>query len=195
IVTPTLIIINILLYIYNYASNKQDAINGLSVKQANELGGMHYQSGFLSYVTSLFIHGSLSHIMMNMLALYATGWVIAQFYGAWLHVIGYFVSGTVGNMLVAIIEPTNRSVGASTAIFGLLGLMLVASFMPEKYKNGLRLQPLYTLMIVIIAIVMPMILGLTNVNILAHVTGLISGMVYGLITMAWIIYSHRKNPE
>jgi membrane associated rhomboid family serine protease len=81
--------------------------------------------GWYRLVTAMFLHGFLFHLIMNMLALYWIGSAVEQYLGPVRYVGLYFVSGLAGSAGALVVTPTQPVVGASGAIFGVLGAMLI----------------------------------------------------------------------
>ena len=84
-------------------------------------------AGALSSVTSLFLHGSLSHLLGNMLALWVFGRRVEDACGPWRFLAFYLLAGTFADILfiVAQLDSPIPSIGASGAIFGLMGAYLL----------------------------------------------------------------------
>ena len=72
-------------------------------------------------VTACFLHASFPHILVNSMSLNNLGPLVEQWFGAERFVCTYLVSGVAGNMLSYRVGRSPLSVGASGAIFGLLG--------------------------------------------------------------------------
>jgi len=72
-------------------------------------------------VTACFLHASIPHILVNSMSLNNLGPSVEQWFGAERFVCTYLVSGVAGNMLSYGVGRSPLSVGASGAIFGLLG--------------------------------------------------------------------------
>jgi uridine nucleosidase len=72
-------------------------------------------------VTACFLHASIPHILVNSMSLNNLGPAVEQWFGAERFVCTYLVSGVAGNMLSYGVGRSPLSVGASGAIFGLLG--------------------------------------------------------------------------
>lgn len=72
------------------------------------------------FVTAIFAHGSVEHLLMNMVSLYWLGTMIEDIHGKLKFAILFFVSGIFGNIAFALFA-NGSAVGASGAIFGLLG--------------------------------------------------------------------------
>jgi len=75
-------------------------------------------------VTSMFLHGSLLHIAFNMLALWQAGQLIERLFGSLRFATLYMIAGVCGSLASVLWNPHVNSVGASGAIFGILGGLL-----------------------------------------------------------------------
>ncbi|WP_317451877.1 rhomboid family intramembrane serine protease [Microbacterium sp. NIBRBAC000506063] len=76
-------------------------------------------------LTPLLVHGGFFHLALNMLALYVIGRSLEPMLGKWRFLALYLISGLGGSVAVALISPLTPVVGASGAIFGLFGALLV----------------------------------------------------------------------
>lgn len=129
-------------------------------------------------VTSVFLHGGLIHLICNMYSLYVIGPQLESFFGKVKYAIIFIGSGVIGNLLsMAFLQDTYVSVGASGAIFGLLGALLYFGYHYRVYLSGVIKSQIIPL------IILNLIIGFvgTSINNLAHIGGLIGGV---LISMA-----------
>ena len=80
-----------------------------------------------TFVTSIFLHAGFTHIFFNMLALFSFGPYLERKLGSKNFLVLYFLSGIVGNLLFMLLSlrPEIPAVGASGAIFGILGALAV----------------------------------------------------------------------
>jgi membrane associated rhomboid family serine protease len=76
-------------------------------------------------VTSLFAHGSPLHLIFNMYSLFVLGRLLEPAFGHARFAALYFISGLGGSIAVLLLAPSSPVLGASGAIFGLLGALLV----------------------------------------------------------------------
>jgi membrane associated rhomboid family serine protease len=76
-------------------------------------------------ITSGFLHASILHIGSNMLALFFIGRALEPALGSLRLGVIYFVSLAAGSLGVIILEPNALSIGASGAIFGLMGAFVI----------------------------------------------------------------------
>ncbi|CAN0455301.1 unnamed protein product, partial [Discosporangium mesarthrocarpum] len=72
-------------------------------------------------LTPVFLHGSLAHLLVNSYSLSAVGPVVERVMGKGRFLGIYLLSGVAGNVLSCIVNPTMPAVGASGAIFGMIG--------------------------------------------------------------------------
>jgi len=84
-------------------------------------------AGALSSITSMFLHGGLSHLLGNMLALWVFGRRVEDACGPWRFLAFYLLAGTFADVLFTIAQYNSPipSIGASGAIFGLMGAYLL----------------------------------------------------------------------
>lgn len=129
-------------------------------------------------LTNTFLHGGIMHIVANMYTLIFVGIFLEPVMGKWLYLGAYLLTGILASWTSVWWHDAVVSVGASGAIFGLYGvflaLMLTRIFHPEFSKVFLSST--------LIFIAFNLIMGLTgSIDNAAHVGGLISGFVVGLL--------------
>ena len=127
-------------------------------------------------VTSMFVHspGSYLHILFNMFSLFVIGPSLEAALGRWRVVSLYMLSGVGGSVAVLFLTPTTGVLGASGAIFGLLG----AFFIIQRSLGGRNVQ-------IIIVIGINLVIGfiIPNVAWQAHVGGLIVGGIVAYVLL------------
>jgi membrane associated rhomboid family serine protease len=126
-------------------------------------------------ITALFVHSqtSLLHILFNMYSLFIFGPIIERMLGRGRYLALYLLSGLGGSVAVLLIAPTTPVVGASGAIFGLLG----AFFVIQRRLGGNNIQ-------ILIVIGLNLVIGFlpgTNIAWQAHVGGLITGAAVAFV--------------
>lgn len=178
IVTYLIIAVNIIMFLISvYFSNNIMDINNnvLEIMGAKDntliLNGQYYR-----LFTSMFLHGGLIHISMNMYSLYILGKIVEKFYGRIKYIFIYFVSGICASILSFIMTP-QMSVGASGAIFGMLGATFVMAY---KLKDQIGKDFLKNIIFVIIANI-AMSMAVPNIDLYAHLGGLVSGTILSAI--------------
>lgn len=129
-------------------------------------------------ITCNWLHGGVFHILANMLSLLVIGIRLEQEFGFIRVGLLYIISGFGGSLLSALFIQSNISVGASGALFGLLGSMLSELITNWTiYTN--KIAAFFTL-VVIIAINLAVGI-LPHVDNFAHIGGFISGFLLGFV--------------
>ncbi|MGZ5199668.1 MAG: rhomboid family intramembrane serine protease [Telluria sp.] len=83
-------------------------------------------------VTSMFLHGSLLHIAFNMFALWQVGRLVERMFGSLRFFALYMIAGVCGSVASVLWNPHVNSVGASGAIFGIIGGLLAFIRRPDS---------------------------------------------------------------
>ncbi len=124
-------------------------------------------------VTAIFLHAGLLHIAMNLWCLIDLGPQVESLFTTAKFIVIYLVTGISSFLLSLWYKPLVLSIGASGAIFGLIGVLIGASFhhghLGKAYRSQLWRWVVYML-----------IFGLFfSVDNAAHIGGLASGLVFG----------------
>ena len=180
IVTYILMGINIAMFILTYLLYflSKGTIN---LEQLLAVDSSLIKSGeYYRLITGTFLHaGPLImpfHLLFNMYALYVIGSQVENFIGKWKFLIVYFASALMGSLLSSVILG-GISIGASGAIFGLIGSLAYFGYHYRVYFG----QVLKTQIIPLIVINLALGFLLTGIDNVAHIGGLIGGI---LATMA-----------
>ena len=174
-ITYTLILINIviwlcmILYLNRFSDVKLLEVGGLV--HFNVVHGEWYR-----LISSMFLHFNFEHILMNMLSLFIFGKIVESIIGSWRMLIIYIISGLYGNFVSLSFNTTTISVGASGAIFGLIGSIFVIMYLSKNFNKKMIGQLLIALFVLIV-----FSLFMSNINIMAHLGGFISGVLITLI--------------
>jgi membrane associated rhomboid family serine protease len=137
------------------------------------------------FITPIFLHGGVLHIIFNLLFQVRTGFDMERDYGSWRIGIIYMATGIFGFVFGG---STNKlsSVGCSGALYGLIGCLFLDLFQSWK----LIINPWRELVKMIIVIVASLSVGLINIiDNSAHVGGFITGILTGLIFLPTISFS------
>ena len=122
-------------------------------------------------VTGMFMHGSIWHLLCNMYSLYVIGCATENYFGKKKFLLIYFVSGIIGSMFSCIFN-TSLSLGASGAIFGLMGALCYFGYYYRLYMG----KALYSEIIPVIVLNLALSLIVSNIDFYAHIGGLIGGV-------------------
>jgi len=131
-------------------------------------------------ISAMFLHGGMTHLLMNMFSLYLIGRGVEQYFNVKSYLSIYFISGIVGGLVSIIVHPISVGVGASGAIFGIFGA-LGGFFMAHREKIESHTRAFMKDFAMIIGI--NLILGflIPSIDVSAHVAGLIVGFFGGYI--------------
>jgi len=127
--------------------------------------------------TPMFLHASILHIAFNMYALYAIGRGLEQQYGHLRYIILFLISGFAGNVFSFLMSNAN-SLGASTAIFGLLAADGIFVYQNRELFGG---QARALLINIAVLMVINLALGLapgSNIDNWGHLGGLMGGAAF-----------------
>ncbi len=130
--------------------------------------------------TSMFLHIGYLHLFFNGYALYIFGIQVERLYGTSRFLAIYLLAGLYGSLLSFAFGPQELSAGASGALFGLLGAMLAFFRRPRETIGTWGRRQLVNLL-VLAGINLVISISVPNIDILAHVGGLVSGAVLGWV--------------
>jgi membrane associated rhomboid family serine protease len=120
-------------------------------------------------LTAAFLHASLLHIGMNMLVLWWVGPAMEATLGRGRFLLLYLVSALAGSAGALVLNPTQPTLGASGAIFGIFGAGLVLE------RQGINVFGGSALTLVILNLALSF--AFSNVSIGGHVGGLVGGIL------------------
>ncbi len=124
-------------------------------------------------ITPIFIHLHFSHLLFNMIALFLFGPALESFVGKGKFLVLFLGSGIFANGITFILAPpVFVHVGASGAIFGIIGSLLILT----KTRIIPHIEFKYMLMITSCAVLYSILQK--EVNIYAHIGGLIGGLLF-----------------
>ena len=189
-VTHTLIAINVIIFIIMVL------IGGISVITApsNHLllsFGASYSEYVFNYgeywrlLTSNYLHIGLPHLLFNMWCLYSIGLELEEFMGSPFFIITYTASGVCGSLVSCLyymsMGTATISAGASGAIFGIAGaLLVVALYIGSKYNRN-QFNYYYSSLLFFIGFNIVYGFNIPGIDNGAHLGGLLFGAIFGLI--------------
>jgi len=185
-VTKALIAACAIVYLAEIASGS-GGLNGVGSGSITENGALigHFRFSdigvahgeYWRLVTGGFLHASIFHIAFNMYLLWILGQMLEPAIGSVRFAVVYFTSLLAGSFGALLLEPQALTVGASGAIFGLMGFAFV-----ELRARGI--DPFRTGIGWLIVVNLILGLVLNNVSVGGHVGGLIGGALAGLAFQA-----------
>lgn len=144
------------------------------------LGAYFSPTDWWRLISPIFVHIGFDHLISNMILLITLGPLIESILGHTKFALIYLFSGIGGNFAVLMLNPDTITAGASTALYGLFGLLLIQIF----NKRNPVLRNISRVYITIIAINLFYTFTSTNVSLVGHIGGLITGITFGLIELA-----------
>ncbi|NPA92123.1 MAG: rhomboid family intramembrane serine protease [Chloroflexi bacterium] len=130
-------------------------------------------------LTPVFLHGGLMHIGLNMWGLYVLGPSLERLLGPWRFALLYFISAYTGNVVSTAFTPA-PSLGASTAIFGLLGAYLVVFYTNQDYL-GNAARNVVSQAVFWIGVNLLWSVLQSDIDLWGHTGGLLGGMLFSLL--------------
>jgi membrane associated rhomboid family serine protease len=178
-----LIAINVLVYLVTVGQGSGVGSPGGRLFSDGALYGPLVADGdWWRLFTAMFLHANLLHILFNMLALWWFGSVVERALGPVRYVLVYVACGLAGSAGALIASPDAVTVGASGAIFGLLGSLLVLEYLQTGSFAGQAMS--------LIVINLALSFAIPNISIGGHIGGLIGGIAASFA----LAYTRRVRP-
>ena len=175
VVTIGLIVVNALIFFLVFLLNDANGIDAVFDQFAVHGQSIIENGEWYRLITGGFLHADIFHLLFNMYSLFIIGSQMETFQGKAKYFVTYMFAMVTGSMLSMILN-TGYSVGASGAIFGLLGSMIVFGSYYRVYLGGVVKSQIIPL--VLVNLVLGFLSG-GRIDNFAHIGGLIGG---GLIT-------------
>jgi membrane associated rhomboid family serine protease len=174
LVTKTLIGINLLVYLITITQGAGINSPGGSLFDNWILYGPAVANGdWWRLITCAFLHASLIHIAFNMYFLGFVGEAVEAVLGRGRFLLVYLVSGLAGSAGALVINPQMYAVGASGAIFGILGAALILERQRNYVLGGQAMG------LIVINLILSFVIA--NISLGGHVGGLIGGALCTLV--------------
>jgi rhomboid protease GluP len=159
--------------IFGYATSQIDwlEVYGARFNQAIRMGEVW------RFITPVFLHGSVPHVFFNMYALLSIGSFLERHFGHKRFVLLYFLAAFSGNVFSFVLTGENGySVGASTAVFGLVAAEVVFFYQNRKLFGSQAKQAIGNAVFII---AINLFIGLTpGIDNWGHVGGLLGGAMF-----------------
>lgn len=169
--TNLLVLVNVLAFVWELSSGGSSVDHGYLFGPA-----VVYEGQWWRIFTAAFLHGSVPHVALNMVALYQVGNIVEKLFGKLRFALLYLIS-IIGSGLAVIYFNFNLpTLGASGAIFGLFGALVAVGI-----RLGPRGRALIGQVVPIIAINLVFTFAVPGISAAAHVGGLVTGFIAGFI--------------
>jgi len=150
---------------------------------ANSAWAVVHDGQYWRLLSAAFLHGGVMHLALNMLGLWSAGLVLNRLYGNRQFLLIYLGSAIAGNALSLHFSAQQAvSVGASGAVFGVLGALIVAVLQHGHRLPAATRKNLLTTQAVFVVYSLVQGFARTGIDNAAHVGGLVAGSV-----LAWIL--------
>jgi len=186
-VTTVLIWLNILVFlveiVLGIASENSTVLSllgrGFAATDLARWGGLwpalvKYDQSWWRLVSSMFLHGGLLHVASNLFVLHLLGRPLEDTIGWWRHLFIYMLSGLGGGLAVVFLGAQNSvTIGASGAIYGIIGALLYITFQEPHWFPPASVRSIRTLMVLnlMFTFLIP------GVSIAGHLGGLAIGVL------------------
>jgi rhomboid protease GluP len=178
--------INLFLYALTWIASQQarggaggNLLGGMDGYTLIRFGARDVYSGAVEwwrFIAPIFLHGNALHLAMNCWVLYDLGPAVEGIYGRQKFLVMYLASGIGGSIASHFWQPRAISIGASGAIFGLIGVMIAYG-----YRNRSRLGDSVKNMFVRWAVFALIFSFLPGIDMAAHIGGLAGGILLGAV--------------
>jgi rhomboid protease GluP len=180
-ITPLLVAVNAAAYLLVAVSSRSPIF--IDQMQLTRLGanyGLLTSHGeWWRLLTATFLHASFAHLALNMWVLWGVGRLTERLYGSWAYLAIYVCAGVLASLSSTAWVPGLTSVGASGAIFGILGAFIAFMLHARTRVPSVVVRAHRTRTILFVAF--NLISGAFSpiIDNAAHVGGLISGFALG----------------
>lgn len=142
------------------------------VRQYGQHNSFVLNGGYWQLFTAMFVHVNIVHLFGNMFFLLIFGLRAEELFAIREYLLVYFLSGLAGNLLTLLFDPSLVSAGASGAIFGLFGACTI--YIRRAIGQSIVGALLYSFFLLMVS-------AGQNVNYLAHLGGLVIGLLVGYV--------------
>jgi rhomboid protease GluP len=173
--TFVLIALNIAVYIYTSVAggNFLETSNDMIYLYGQVNGYVIYYGWYWQLLTSMFVHANIAHLAGNMLFLLIFGLRGEEMFSLPEYLLVYLLGGLTGNLLSLVFLPLIvPSVGASGAIFAMFGACII--YARRTFGQSIIGALMYAFFLLLLST------G-PNVNDLAHIGGLVAGLLIGYL--------------
>lgn len=127
--------------------------------------------GYYRMITAMFLHFGVIHLLFNMVVLWMLGRILERDLGPARFLAAYMLSGLAGSVAVYLFSFDTSTAGASGAVYGLFGLMILINRKLKRDNQGLYVLLGLNLLLTLIL----------PVSLAGHVGGLVGGLICGAI--------------
>lgn len=180
-ITYTLIAINLLVYLLSSLLSRN--LSEMDMEVLVHMGALFgpftvVDAQWWRLLTAMFLHGGMTHLLMNMFSLYIVGRGVELYFDAKSYVVIYLFSGLIGGLVSLYVHPASVGVGASGAIFGIFGAM-AGFFVAHRRHIEAQTKAFMKEFSIVIGINLVIGFSIPGIDVSAHVGGLVVGFIGG----------------
>jgi rhomboid protease GluP len=179
-VTTGLLVIIAAVFAYEVMTNAFN--NEAALRQLGAIvPGLLERGEYWRLVAAMFLHAGWLHWFLNSWALYQLGTLYETLFGSTRFAMIYFISGIVASTASSMHMKEGLGVGASGAIFGILGAFIFSIRRSPLYRNQPWTKSLVSQLVFWIVVNIAIGVSFKFIDNTAHIAGLITGLLLGLI--------------
>ena len=187
--TYTLIILNSIVYLFSAFFSH--SLVDMELETLVDMGALYgpytvQQGEWWRLFTAMFLHGGMTHLLINMFSLYIVGRAAEMYFDTKSYLSIYLFSGLLGGLVSLTMHPDSVGVGASGAIFGIFGA-LAGFFLAHREEIASHAKAFMKDFAIIIGINLVIGISIPSVDVSAHIGGLVVGLIGGFVL--------SKNPK
>ena len=142
-------------------------------------------------IMMMFLHANIIHFLSNAIVLFFLGSQLERLLGPVRYLVLYFFSGITSSLTILFFSPIGSvTVGASGAIFGIMGALLVLTFKKPNWFTAQGIKSIRQLMV--LNLVFTFLIN--EISVEGHIGGLIGGTIIVFLLIPEIPYFIRKHP-
>ncbi|CAN5329728.1 hypothetical protein BH11CYA1_BH11CYA1_47630 [soil metagenome] len=142
------------------------------------------RSEYWRLLASIFLHAGIFHIALNLYALIGFGPMAETALGRWRFIFIFILSGVVGGLSSILVNPTTTSIGCSGANLGIIGALMLSSWLKRAEVSARLGRPQLILLAIFLLYSLGLGLSSTYIDNGAHLGGFVIGTLASLLLTA-----------
>lgn len=179
--TTALLVLVTLMWLYEALIGAQDDNVKLIELGAIIPGTLDDVHRYWRLIAAMFLHGGWLHWATNSWALYQLGTLYEILFGTRRFAVVYFATGIIASIASAAHLQGEPAVGASGAIFGILGAFIFSLYRSPRYRKQPWTRSLIAQLVFWIGVNIVLSFSIPQIDWVAHIGGLVSGLVLGFL--------------
>jgi len=165
----------LVIYIFQFLIGTLESAEMVGLDKVKAINGE-----FWRLLTAALLHGNILHVLINAMVLFFLGKIVIRITDIYVFCFISLFSAILGNLFSVYFVPSGISVGASGAIMGLIGFVIVMGF---KYKKNFPQKLVSSMIRVVILTAFIGMVANPIIDNAAHAGGLVGGVLIGMIIL------------